>query len=75
MPPKKIVGVAELNIPGPTASTLAAQLKTMSDGKRPITSEQLAKALHCSVGKAEYELNIAERIGLVKRVSQGWIAT
>ena len=35
MPQKKIVGVAEMNIPGPIASTLAAQLKTMSDGKRP----------------------------------------
>jgi hypothetical protein len=75
MPPKRIIGVAELNIPGPTASTIAAQLKSMSDGKRPITTEQLANVLKCSVGKAEYELNIAERIGLVKRVSQGWIAT
>jgi predicted transcriptional regulator len=73
--PKRIVGVADLNIPGPDTRTLVAQLKALSDGKRPITTDELAKVLKCSVGKIEYTLNIASQVGLVKRVRQGWIAT
>ena len=75
MPPRKIIGVADLNIPGPDTRTLVAQMKAMSDGKRPITTDELAKVLKCSVGKLEYTLNIANQVGLVRCVKQGWIAT
>lgn len=50
-------------------------MKAMSDGKRPITTDERAKMLKCSVGKLEYTLNIANQVGLVKRFKQGWIAT
>lgn len=75
MPPRKIIGVADLNIPGLDTRTLVAQLKAMSDGKHPITTDELASVLKCSVGKIEYTLNIANKVGLVKRVKQGWIVT
>lgn len=73
--PKRIVGVADLNISGPDTKTLVAQLRTISDGKRPITTDQIAKLLKCSVGQVEYTLNIAKAAGLVKRVKQGRIAS
>lgn len=67
MPPRKIIGVADLNIPGPDTRTLVAQLKAMSDGKRPITADELANVLKCSVGKVKYTLNIANQVGLIRR--------
>jgi hypothetical protein len=73
--PKRIVAVADLNFPGPDTRTLVAQLKAMSDGERPVTTDELAKLLRCNVGMIEYTLNIAKEVGLVKRVNQGWLAT
>lgn len=75
MPPKRIICVADLDIPGPNTKTIVAKVKTMSAGRLPVTTEQVAAVLDCTVGQVEYSLNIAERVGLVKRVSQGWIAT
>ncbi len=73
--PRKLFGVADLNIPGPDTNAIAAHVKTMSVGGKPITTEQIAKALSCSVGAAEYGLNMAKRMGLVRQVAKGWMAT
>lgn len=45
MPPRKIFGVADLNIPGPSTEAIAAHLKTMSGKGKPITTERIAKDL------------------------------
>ncbi len=71
----RIFAVADLNIPGPNTDTLVARLKTMSVDSRPVTTERVAQLLDCSVELAEYGLNLASRMGLVRRVRQGWIAS
>ncbi len=71
----RIFAVANLNIPGPTADTLADRVRTLTAGNRPITTKRVAELLNCSVEIAEYGLNLALRMGLVRRVAQGWIAT
>lgn len=74
MMPKQIIGVADLNFPGPNSKAIAATVKAMPGGKRPLTTERVAKVLSCTVGQVEYGLNIAKQMGLVRKVPKGWIA-
>jgi hypothetical protein len=74
MPTQRIIAVAVLNIPGPDTEALVTVLKAMSEGKRPVNTDLIAKVLNCTVDQAEYGLNLAQRLGLAKHVSQGWIA-
>ena len=71
---RRIIGIGQPDIPGPTAEQVAAKLKSMSTGQRVVTTQQLASALNCRVGAVQHELNIARQLGMVRQIPGEWIA-
>ena len=71
---RRIIGIGQPDIPGPTAEQVAAKLKSMSTGQRAVTTQQLAAALNCRESAVKHELNIAKQVGMVRQIPGGWIA-
>jgi len=65
---------ADLNFPVPNVERLVAQLRTLFDGEKPVTTKAIALAVGGDVPAIEGVLQRAERNGLVKQViGQGWV--
>jgi len=71
---KYITCEAQLDLPGPNADRLAAQLRRMYVNDKPIKAWELAGIYDLPTGAIETILESAERAGLVKHViGDGWI--
>jgi len=65
---------ADLNFPVPNADRLVAQLRTLFDGTKPVTTKAIAIAIGGDAPAVEDVLRRAAHCGLVRQVyGQGWI--
>ena len=66
---------ADLNFPVPNVERLVAQLRTLSDGKTPITTKDIAASVGGDVPAITDVLRRASHCGLVVQICGGWVPT
>ena len=65
---------ADLDFPVPNANRVVAQLRTLFDGEKPVTTRDVTLSIGCDVLAVEAVLRRAANNGLVKQViGQGWV--